>query len=53
MAKPTITKKEFKARVKEEAKRVYDQFKKDGTAWPMPHCKREVERIFKDEFEII
>ncbi len=53
MAKPTITKKEFKDRVKEEAKRVYDAFKQDGAPWPMAHCKREVERVFKGEFEII
>ena len=53
MTKPTITKKEFKERVKEEAKRVYDAFKRDGAPWPMADCKREVERVFKGEFEII
>lgn len=53
MAKQNVTKKEFNERVKEEAKRVYDEFKKTGTNWPMSHCKREVINVFKHEFNII
>jgi len=49
MSKPTMTKAELKVRIQEEAK----SMKAGGVALSLTECKREAEKIFRQEFIII
>jgi len=50
--KPTLTKKELQKRVSEEAKRMQQDLKKQGSSWTISQCKKEAEKTFREEFEI-
>lgn len=51
--KKTMTKKELKDRVKEEAKRMFSDIKKQGGGMSLSDCKREAEKTFRDEYNIV
>lgn len=47
--KPNITKSELKQRVNKEA----SEMKKQGVPLSLSECKKEAEKVFRDEFNII
>lgn len=51
--KKTMTKKELKNRVKEEAQRMFSDIKKQGGGMSLSDCKKEAEKTFRDEYNII
>jgi len=52
-AKSTISKEAFKKRVEEEAKEMQANLKKsENVIWTLAACKKEAERILRDEFII-
>jgi hypothetical protein len=48
--KPQLTKAQLKARVLEEAKQM---IKGGGVQLTLSECKKEAEKVFREEFEII
>lgn len=47
--KPTMTKRQLKERITEEAKAM----KAQGVPLSLTECKKEAERVFREEFEIV
>lgn len=47
--KPTLTKAELKLRILEEAKSMKDS----GVPLTLGECKKEAEKVFRDEFTIV
>jgi hypothetical protein len=51
-SKPSMTKDQFKKRVKEDALEMQKDLKSQGANWPLSHCEKEVAKTLKDEYII-
>ena len=48
-----LTKKELKERVNTEAKEMQADLKAQGANWPLSDCKKEMERVLRENCEIV
>jgi hypothetical protein len=53
MTKPTMTEKELKVRVAEEARIMVQSWKSQGQTMTMSEAKKAAERVFREEFTIV